>query len=152
MGEPECNRVRWGDMGVLHEAVSGAPRVPVSGYAIGAAVDDTAERAGGAEVRVRVEYRVTGQGVIELNYSPTGQEGDDGVDVDGPDLPWSKEVVLHGPIAIPVLGVTLDEDGGRAELTVLVDGHESARVVVTWCSATGVCVAGPVPGEWDAQA
>lgn len=93
-------------MGVLDGAIGGSPRF-----------DGT---EGGT--RLRVEYRVTGEGVTELNYAPTGQEGEEEVGVDEPRLPWSMEVVMRGPIAIPVLGVTLGEDGGPAELVVLVRG------------------------------
>lgn len=129
MSEQGRDRAPWDDAGVLDGAISGSPRFSVTG--------------GGT--RLRVEYRVVGEGVAELNYAPTGQEGEEEVGVDEPRLPWSKEVVMRGPIAIPVLGVTLDEDGGRAELVVLVDGRESARVTVTGRSATGICVADPLP-------
>ncbi|PSM44681.1 hypothetical protein C6Y14_00600 [Streptomyces dioscori] len=129
MSEQGWDRALWKDAGVLDGAISGPPRSFVTG--------------GGT--RLRVEYRVTGEGVAELNYTPTGQEGEEEVGVDEPRLPWSMEVFMPGPIAIPVLGVTLGEDGGRAELVVLVDGRESARVTVTGRSAIGICVADPFP-------
>ncbi|MFC7468113.1 hypothetical protein ACFQVA_11970 [Actinomadura keratinilytica] len=50
---------------------------------------------------------------------------------------------MRGPVAIPVLSATLDEDGGRADLVVTVGGRERARVTVSGPSATGVCVADP---------
>lgn len=129
MSEQKWDRIPWDDVGVLDGAISGAPRLSGTG--------------GGT--RLRVEYRVAGEGVTELNYAPTGQEGEEEVGVDEPHLPWSMEVVMRGPIAIPVLGVTLGEDGGQAELVVLVDGRESARVTVTGRRAIGICVADPLP-------
>ncbi|MEU6026306.1 hypothetical protein ABZ825_04680 [Streptomyces tauricus] len=104
MSEQKWDRIPWGDVGVLDGAIGGSPRF--SGTEGG--------------TRLRVEYRVTGEGVTELNYAPTGQEGEEEVGVDEPRLPWSMEVVMRGPIEIPVLGVTLGEDGGPAELVVLV--------------------------------
>ncbi|WP_257001660.1 hypothetical protein [Streptomyces albidoflavus] len=97
----------------------------------------------GGGTRLRVEYRVEGRGVVELTYAPKGEEGEEEISVDQPRLPWRQEVTMRGPVAIPVLSATLDEDGGRADLVVTVDGRERARVTVSGASATGVCVADP---------
>lgn len=127
MSEHGGGRGRWGDAGGLDGAISGSPRFSVTG--------------GGT--RLRVEYLVEGKGVTELNYAPNGEEGEEEVSVDLPRLPWRKEVTMRGPVAIPVLSATLDEDGGRADLVVTVDGRECARVTVSGAAATGVCVADP---------
>ncbi|MGA5425330.1 hypothetical protein ACPCVL_00700 [Streptomyces koyangensis] len=127
MSEYDQGRGRWGDAGGLDGAITGSPRFSVTG--------------GGT--RLRVEYRVEGRGVVELNYAPKGEEGEEEVSVGQPRLPWRQEVTMRGPVAIPVLSATLDDDGGRADLVVTVDGRERARVTVSGASATGVCVADP---------
>lgn len=95
MSEHDQGRGRWGDAGGLDGAITGSPRFSVTG--------------GGT--RLRVEYRVEGRGVVELTYAPKGEEGEEEISVDQPRLPWRQEVTMRGPVAIPVLSATLDEDG-----------------------------------------
>lgn len=127
MSEHDQGRGRWGDAGGLDGAITGSPRFSVTG--------------GGT--RLRVEYRVEGRGVVELTYAPKGRRARRRSPSTSPGCRGAEEVTMRGPVAIPVLSATLDEDGGRADLVVTVDGRERARVTVSGASATGVCVADP---------
>ncbi|MFJ6695461.1 hypothetical protein ACIQM4_05260 [Streptomyces sp. NPDC091272] len=118
---------RWKDPGVLRGAVSGAESFTVPGLV-------TEGRP------FSVDYEVSGAGAAEISYSLGDTDAGETV-VERPRLPWRATVRMQGVEAVPMLSVVLDEDGGRVEGVVRVDGTEAIRCTAAGASGTLMCVA-----------